>query len=81
MMIRQSLQTLKEIAEAVTRDERDDLEVTAVIPGEARGAYAEVLITRSSPGTGPAQMVIGVPRDLPEPDLRRTFTSKLRARV
>jgi hypothetical protein len=80
-MSRKSIQAVKEIAEAVTRAERIDVEVTAVIPCESRGAYAEVLLTRRDPGGRPAQVLIGIARDLPEPDLRLAFSASLRARV
>jgi hypothetical protein len=65
----------------VTRAERTDVEVTAVMPCESRGAYAEVLLTRRNPGGGPTQVLIGIARDLPEQDLRLAFSASLRARV
>jgi hypothetical protein len=80
-MGRKSIDIIREIVEAVARDERTDVEVTAVTPCEARGAYAEVLVTRRNPGNGPSQMLIGIERDLPEPDLRRRFSARLRARA
>jgi len=80
-MQRISIQAIKEMAEAVARAERADLEVTAVTPCESRGAYAEVLVTRRLPGGGRSQMLIGIERDLPIFDLRQTFSARLRARA
>ena len=80
-MSRQSIEFVREIAESVVRDEHDDVEITAIMPCESRGAYAEVLVTRRQPGAGPKQVLIGIARDLPEPDLRRTFSARLRATV
>ena len=54
---------------------------SARMPCESRGAYAEVLVTRREPGAGPKQVLIGIARDLSEPDLRRTFSARLRATV
>jgi hypothetical protein len=80
-MIRKSIEVIKAIAEAVARDERSDVEITAIMPCEARGAYAEVLVTRRRPGAGPAQALIGIARDLPESELRRIFSARLRQHV
>jgi hypothetical protein len=81
-MSRQSIEFVREIAEAVARDEHRDVEITAIMPCESRGAYAEVLVTRrGEPGAGPKQVLIGIARDLPEPELRRTFSARLRATV
>lgn len=80
-MSRKSIEAVKAIAEAVARAERTDVEVTAVMPCASRGAYAEVLLTRREPGNGPAQVLIGIARDLSEPDLRQAFSASLRARV
>lgn len=77
-MQRRSVQAIREIAEAVARDEREPVEVTGVMPGEARGRYAEVLVVRRSPGAEAKQMLIGVARDLPEADLRDAIATKLR---
>jgi hypothetical protein len=75
-----SLQTVRAIAEAVVRDGRDDLEVTAILPGEAHGTYAEVLLVRRRPEAEPVRMVIGIARDLSELAIRQSFAAKLRAR-
>ena len=80
-MHRRSVQTIREIAEAVARDERENVEVTGVMPGEARGVYAEVLMVRRAPGAEAKQIIIGVERHLSEADLRRTIATKLRERV
>ena len=80
-MSRQSIEFVREIAEAVACDEHRDVEITAIMPCESRGAYAEVLVTRREPGAGPKQVLIGIARDLPEPELRRTFSARLRATV
>ena len=74
-----SMQTLKTIAEEVARAERADLEVTAVLPGEARSSYAEVLLMRHPLDADAVQLLVGVARDLPEPMIRRTFAASLRA--
>lgn len=76
-MSRHTIQAIRAIAESVARDERTDLEVTAVMPG----GCAEVLVTRRVPGDRPAQIVIGIARDLSEADLRRAFSDRLRAQV
>ena len=74
-----SIQTLKLIAKEVARDQRDDLEVTAVLPGEARGSYAEVLLTCHPPGADATHLLIGVARDMSETAIRQRFAASLRA--
>jgi hypothetical protein len=80
-MNRKSIETIKQIAESVARDEQTDVEITAVTPCESRGAYAEVLITRRQSDGGPARLLIGIARDQPEQELRRTLSARLRARA
>jgi hypothetical protein len=77
-MICCSIQTLKLIAEEVAREQRDDLQVTAVLPGEARGAYAEVLLVLRR-GAAATHLLIGVARDMSEAAIRQSFAANLRA--
>ena len=74
-----SMQTLKLIAEEVARDERKDLQVTAVLPGEARSSYAEVLLLAHPPGADATQILVGVARDMSETAIRQQFAASLRA--
>jgi hypothetical protein len=74
-----SIHTLKAIVEEVARRESRNLEVRAVMPGEAHGAYAEVLVANCRPGSSASRLLIGVARDLPEDVIRQTFADQLRA--
>jgi len=56
----QSLKTVRAIAEAAVRELPGNFTVAAVLPGEARGAYAEVLVVRQQRDEEPKRMLIGI---------------------
>ena len=73
----QSLKTVRAIAEAAVRELPGNFTVAAVLPGEARGAYAEVLVVREQHDEEPKRMLIGVDRDSSESAIRQAFAEKL----
>jgi len=72
-----SLKTVRAVAEAVVRELPGNFTVAAVLPGEARGAYAEVLIVREQRDEEPKRIVIGVDRDSSESEIRQAFAKRL----
>ena len=72
-----SLKTVRAIAEATVCDLAGNFTIAAVLPGAARGAYAEVLVVRAQRGGEPKRMLIGVDRDSPESAIREAFAAKL----
>jgi hypothetical protein len=73
-----SVARVRAIAEAVAREEHDDLEVKGVTPGEARGGYTEIMIVRRHSRSDASLITIGVDRHLPEAQLRQSISAKLR---
>jgi len=73
----QSLKTVRAIAEAAVRELPGNFTVAAVLPGEARGAYAEVLVVRQQRDEEPKRMLIGIDRDSSESAIRQAFAEKL----
>ena len=73
----QSLKTVRAIAEAAVRDLPGNFIVAAVLPGEARGAYAEVLVVGAVCGAEPTRMLIGVDRESSEAAIRESLAAKL----
>jgi hypothetical protein len=73
----QSLKTVRAIAEAAVRELPGNFTVAAVLPGEARSAYAEVLVVREQRDEEPKRMLIGVDRDSSESEIRQAFAEKL----
>jgi hypothetical protein len=73
----QSLKTVRAIAEAAVRELPGNFTVAAVLPGEARGAYAEVLVVRQHRDEEPKRMLIGVDRESSESEIRQAFAEKL----
>ena len=78
MNVLQSLKTVRAIAEAAVRDLPGNFTIAAVLPGEARGAYAEVLVVGTPCGAEPTRMLIGVNRESSESAIRESLAAKLR---
>ena len=54
----QSLKNVRAIAEAAVRDLPGDFTIAAVLPGEARSVYAEVLVVRAPLGAEPTRVLL-----------------------
>ena len=73
----QSLKTVRAIAEATVRDLPGNFTVAAVLPGEARGAYAEVLVVGAQRGAEHKRLIIGIDRKATEFAIREALAAKL----
>lgn len=73
----QSLRALREIAEAAVRDLPGDYAIAAVLPGEARGAYAELLVVSGQHDAEHRRLIIGIDRHATELAIRETLAAKL----
>lgn len=73
----QSLKAVRAIAEAVVRELSADCTIAAVLPSEAHGPYAEVLVVRPQSGGEPKRVVIGINRDSSPFAIRAAFAAKL----
>ena len=73
----QSLKNVRAIAEAAVHDLPGDFTIAAVLPGEARSAYAEVLVVRAPLGAEPTRVIVGVDRQSTEFAIREAFAARL----
>ena len=72
-----SLKAVRAIAEAAVRDLPGDFTIAAVLPGEARGPYAEVLIVGGHREAEQKRLIIGIDRHSTEFAIRETLAAKL----
>lgn len=72
-----SLKTVRAIAEETVRDAPGNFAIAAVLPGEARGAYAEVLVVGTNSANESRTVIIGVDRSLSETAIRKAFADSL----
>ena len=73
----QSLKTVRAIAEETVRNAPGDFAIAAVLPGEAHGAYAEVLVVGTTGVNQSRTMIIGVDRSLSAIAIREAFAANL----
>lgn len=74
MNVLQSLKSVRAIAESAVRDLPGNFTIAAVLPGEARSAYAEVLVVGDAE---PSRVLIGVDRHSTELAIREALAAKL----
>ena len=73
-----SVERVMAIAEAVAREDHDGVEIRGVTTGEARQAYAEIVVAWPNPDCTTYVVTIGVDRRLTEVALRAQISGKLR---
>lgn len=73
----QTLQAVRAIAEAAVKDVSTDFSVAAVLPSEAHGAYAEVLVVRTQTADEPKSLLIGVDRESSDVAIRAAVAASL----
>jgi hypothetical protein len=72
------LTDVRRIAADVAKEQDPRLEVVGATAGEGESTYAEVILTVRGCRAEPCRVMIGVSRDVSEPECRGNVTARLR---